>query len=67
MKSFLRFWRRQKADSYEGAHARIAAEAALEQARAQRPAVDVVSRSLRSLNDENHFAEKVAALITHGR
>lgn len=63
--SFLRFWKRDKGE-YEGAHARIQTQAALEQVRAQRPAVKVVSESLRKLHEENHFAERVEALIRGG-
>lgn len=63
--SFLKFWKRDQRD-YEGAHARVEAEIALERAKSQRPAVEVVSKSLRRLNEENHYAERVAFLIRGG-
>ena len=67
----LLFWRKpepsQQREGSEGAFARARAEAALEQAKAQRPAVSLVSQSLRELKEENHFAERVAWLIQGGK
>lgn len=60
--TFLRLWRKPPADN-EGAHARARAEASLEQARAQRPAVDKISDSLRGLSEENHFVDRITNLI----
>lgn len=61
-------WRRKKHEhtDSEAVHAKMAAELALEQAKAQRPSVEVVSSSLRKLNSENHYADRIAYLIRGG-
>lgn len=64
--SFLKFWKRDDRREFEGAHARVEAQAALEQAKAQRPAVQVVSRSLKRSYEANGYAELVASLIRGG-
>jgi hypothetical protein len=62
---FLEYWRRPKED-HEGRDARVEAEAALEQAKAQRHSVDVVSDSLKHHTGQNHFADSIAALVRGG-
>lgn len=44
----------------DGAHAHGAAQEALDQAKAQRPAVNEVAETLRQLRQGDHFVENVA-------
>lgn len=62
---FLKYWRRPKGH-HEGRDARVEAEAALEQAKAQGESVRVVSESLKSHTGRNHFADSIAALVRGG-
>jgi hypothetical protein len=60
------FWRRDKTDLSEARRARVEAEAALERAKSQRASIQVVSDQLKRLNNENHYADKIAHLIRGG-
>jgi hypothetical protein len=59
-------WPWRKRNTTEGAAARGAAQQALDQAKAQRPAVKAVADSLRELRVRNHFAESfIASMRRH--
>lgn len=47
----------------EGEQARVAAEHHLQRAKEQRPEVQSVANSLRTLREENHFALRIEGLI----
>lgn len=65
--AFWHLWKKRDRRHFKGSEARIKAERALDEARAQRHDVHRVARSLHTHKENNDFANKITRLIVEGR